>query len=48
MSEILDAPVGEQRAMATAGFWIRFAAYFIDGILLGIVNVIITLIVEGT
>ncbi len=31
-----------------AGFWIRFAAKFIDGIFLGIINIIISLVTIGT
>jgi uncharacterized RDD family membrane protein YckC len=47
MDQILDIPVGDQRKFEYAGFWIRFVAYFIDAILLGIVNVIIVLAFIG-
>lgn len=39
MEEILDAPVNAERNLKYAGFWIRTAAIFIDGILLAVVNV---------
>ncbi|HEX8040688.1 MAG TPA: RDD family protein [Chryseosolibacter sp.] len=32
--QILDAPTGVQRQLKYAGFWIRFAAFVIDAILL--------------
>ena len=35
--QILDAPTGVQRQLKYAGFWIRFAAFIIDAILLMIV-----------
>lgn len=42
--QILDAPVqSEMQVRAYAGFWIRFAAYLVDGILLGIVNFVVGL-----
>lgn len=48
MDQILDIPVeNQQRRLDYAGFWIRFVAYFIDAILLGIINVIATLILVG-
>jgi uncharacterized RDD family membrane protein YckC len=48
MDQILDIPVdNEQRKLEYAGFWIRFAAYFIDAILLWVVNFIVALIFVG-
>jgi uncharacterized RDD family membrane protein YckC len=45
VDQILDAPVlDEQRRFEYAGFWIRVAAYIIDGIILGIAQVLIGLI----
>ncbi|HZY78907.1 MAG TPA: RDD family protein [Cyclobacteriaceae bacterium] len=41
MNQILDAPVTAVAKMEYAGFWIRFVAAFIDGIVLGVVNWII-------
>lgn len=35
MNQILDAPVPVERKLEYAGFWIRFVAAIIDGILLG-------------
>lgn len=35
--QILDAPSAQERKLRYAGFWIRFAATLIDGILLSIV-----------
>ena len=31
-----------------AGFWRRFGAYFLDGVLIGVVNVILVLLVDQT
>ncbi len=39
--QILDAPVAEERKLKTAGFWIRFAAAFIDGIIIWIAQLVI-------
>jgi uncharacterized RDD family membrane protein YckC len=47
MDQILDAPVEDQRRFEYAGFWIRFGAYFIDAILLAIVNVVLALMFTG-
>jgi uncharacterized RDD family membrane protein YckC len=38
MEEILDAPVTSEKRFTYAGFWIRVGAYFIDAILLWIVQ----------
>jgi uncharacterized RDD family membrane protein YckC len=43
MEPILDAPLSQQRTFAYAGFWIRVGAAIIDGILLAIVNWILSL-----
>jgi uncharacterized RDD family membrane protein YckC len=40
--QILDAPMTEQRRFEYAGFWIRFAAYIIDFLILIIPNVILS------
>ncbi|MBX6351907.1 MAG: RDD family protein [Thermoflavifilum sp.] len=42
-----DAPIGDVR-VRYGGFWIRFAAYFIDGILLGVVSWILVLLLGKT
>lgn len=45
MEQILDLPVSsEERTLNHAGFWVRVGATLIDGILLGVVNVIISAI----
>lgn len=36
--QILDAPSSVGAKANYAGFWIRFAAYFIDAVILGVVN----------
>jgi uncharacterized RDD family membrane protein YckC len=41
MDQILDLPSGSERHLNYAGFWIRVGAYFIDGIILWVVNLII-------
>jgi uncharacterized RDD family membrane protein YckC len=46
MENILDAPSTE-RNFTYAGFWIRFAAYFMDAIMLWIVNVLLSYIITG-
>ena len=38
IDQILDAPQGETIKLQYAGFWIRFGAYFIDAIILGMVG----------
>lgn len=46
--QILDAPVEVDKKLNYAGFWIRFAAYFIDGVMLWLVNVAIAfLLLDG-
>lgn len=45
--QILDAPSQSEQVKNYAGFWIRFAAYIIDGIILWIVGVILSYIVLG-
>jgi len=47
MEEILDAGQAEIIAMSYAGFWIRLLAAIIDGILISIVQAIITFILFG-
>lgn len=44
MNEILDSPVTQQATLRYAGFWIRFAAFIIDYIILSIANSIISAI----
>ncbi len=48
MDQILDSPQQENKVFPYAGFWIRVAAYLIDGVLLWIVNVIISFIYLGS
>ena len=48
MEHILDAPTDVEKKLNYAGFWIRFAAYMIDGILLWVVNTLITLAFFGS
>jgi uncharacterized RDD family membrane protein YckC len=45
--QILDSPVGQERHLEYAGFWIRVGAYFIDFILLSIINIILSYIIAG-
>lgn len=47
MDQILDAPVSAERNLNYAGFWIRVAAIIIDGIILWLVNFILSLIMMG-
>lgn len=48
MSEqILDAPSSNELVKNYAGFWIRFAAYIIDAIILWIIGVILSYIILG-
>ena len=42
--QILDAPAVESTRLQYAGFWIRFGAYFIDFVLLLVVNFVIGLV----
>jgi uncharacterized RDD family membrane protein YckC len=41
MNEILDAPVSIDKQFKYAGFWIRVGSYFIDAIILGIVQMVL-------
>ena len=41
MEQILDAPSPQENRLKYAGFWIRFVAYIIDGVLLSIVQYMI-------
>ena len=45
MDQILDAPVMAEKRMKYAGFWIRFGAYVVDAIILGVINVLLDLLV---
>jgi len=47
MEQILDTPVSAERNLNYAGFWIRVAAIIIDGIVLLIVNFVISLVLTG-
>ncbi len=47
MNSILDAPVATETKFEYAGFWIRFVAVIIDGIVLGIVNWILAFVIIG-
>src|ERR1051325_4539797 len=42
MNPILDAPAVTERRLEYAGFWIRFVAIFIDGIVLWVINWVIS------
>jgi uncharacterized RDD family membrane protein YckC len=42
---ILDAPVEVDKKLNYAGFWIRFAAYFIDVVILWLVNIAIAFVI---
>lgn len=44
MSEYAETSVGTGVTAARAGFWRRFAAFFIDGIILGIIQTILALV----
>lgn len=48
MDQILDSPEIENRIMPYAGFWIRVAAYLIDGVLLWVVNVAFSFLYRGS
>jgi uncharacterized RDD family membrane protein YckC len=48
MEQILDAPASSQRTLPYAGFWIRVGASFIDGIILLVVQVMLSLIFFGS
>jgi len=45
--EVLDAPVQNDRQLVYAGFWIRVAAYLVDAIILGVVNIVLSFIFSG-
>ncbi len=47
MDQILDAPLSHERNFNYAGFWIRVAAYFIDAIILGVVQLILAYLLFG-
>lgn len=47
METILDSAQSESKTVTYAGFWLRFVAMFIDGIIVGIVQTIITLMFFG-
>lgn len=47
MNQILDAPVAPVAKMEYAGFWIRFVAVIIDGIVLAVVNWILAFALIG-
>ena len=47
MDQILDSPERTEQNFEYAGFWIRFVAYFIDAILLGIVQVFLGYVFFG-
>jgi uncharacterized RDD family membrane protein YckC len=48
MDQILDIPSEGNQRVEYAGFWIRLGAYLIDGVLLWIVNAVITFMVIGS
>jgi len=48
MDQILDTPPQEKFVANYAGFWIRVGASLIDGLLLWVVNVIISFLYIGT
>ena len=45
--QILDAPSSVGARLNYAGFWIRFAAYFIDAVIITVVNVGLTFVLFG-
>ena len=45
--QILDAPSSVGARLNYAGFWIRFAAYFIDAVIITVVNVALTFVLFG-
>jgi uncharacterized RDD family membrane protein YckC len=46
--QILDTPVGVRKQLKYAGFWIRFAAAIIDGVILAIVySAIVFIFMDG-
>ena len=48
MNQILDLPVSEKKALDYAGFWIRVIATIIDGLLLQIIQVVLSYLIYGT
>ena len=46
-NQILDTPVGVQKQLKYAGFWIRFAAMFIDACILSIFYAIVLYLFMG-
>jgi uncharacterized RDD family membrane protein YckC len=47
MDQILDAPIGQEKTINYAGFWIRVGAYIIDGILLMVIQLVISYVIFG-
>lgn len=47
MNQILDAPVAVEQKLEYAGFWIRFVAAIIDGIVLFVVNMVLSFALLG-
>ena len=45
--QILDTPVDVNKKLKYAGFWIRFGAYFIDAVILWVVNFAVALAFMG-
>jgi uncharacterized RDD family membrane protein YckC len=48
MNPILDAPVMTEQRLEYAGFWIRFVAAIIDGIVLSVVNWVLMFALIGS
>lgn len=48
MDEIIDIPEHKERVVNYAGFWIRFAAYLIDAVILWVAKVIISYVAFQT
>ena len=48
MNSILDAPVITEQKLEYAGFWIRFVAYIIDYIVLGVVDTVLSFAIIGS
>jgi uncharacterized RDD family membrane protein YckC len=46
--QILDAPSDVGQRLNYAGFWIRFGAVIIDGVILQILNVAVAFVVDGS
>jgi uncharacterized RDD family membrane protein YckC len=47
MSDFAETPIQTHAVAARASFWRRFAAFFIDGIILGIVQTILNLVFDS-